>query len=88
MAASRSQEPQRPPLPQPEYPAIATFVDQASKAEVEALFADLRDGLGAMKGPRAEQARRVVKAIERTEELLSHLLQVREKIASNRKGKR
>ncbi|MCA2979682.1 MAG: hypothetical protein INH41_11645 [Myxococcaceae bacterium] len=88
MAASRSQEPQRPPLPQPEYPAIATFVDQASKPEVEALFADLRDGLGAMKGPRAEQARKVTKAIERTEELLSHLLQVREKIASNRKGKR
>jgi hypothetical protein len=88
MAASRSQEPQRPPLPQPEYPAIATFVDSASKAEVEGLFADLRDGLAALKGPRAEQAKKVSKAIERTEELLSHLLQVREKIASERKGKR
>ena len=88
MAASRSQEPQRQPLPQLEYPAIATVVDGASRAEVEGLFAELKDGLTAMKGPKAEQARKVSKAIERAEELLSHLLQVREKIASQRKGKR
>lgn len=88
MAARRNEEPSRPPLPQPEYPAIATFVDAAQKADIEALFGDLREGLAALKGPKAEQAKKVSKALERTEELMSHLLQVREKIASERKGKR
>lgn len=88
MAARRTEEPTRPPMPQPEYPAIATFVDAAQARDVEALFQPLREGLSAMKGPKAEQAKKVTKAIERTEELMSHLLQVREKIASERKGKR
>ncbi len=88
MAARRTEEPARPPLPQPEYPAIATFVDAAQKDDVDGLFQALKDGLGTMKGPKADQAKKVSKAIERTEELMSHLLQVREKIASERKGKR
>lgn len=88
MAARRNEEPSRPPMPQPEYPAIATFVDKAEKADIEALFQPVKDGLTAMKGPKADQGKKVSKAIERTEELLSHLLQVREKIASERKGKR
>ena len=29
MAARKNEEPSRPPMPQPEYPAIATFVDKA-----------------------------------------------------------
>jgi hypothetical protein len=88
MAARRNEEPARQPMPQPEYPVIATFVDAAQKADVEALFGDIREGLAGLKGPKAEQARKVSKAIERTEELMSHLLQVREKIAADRKGKR
>lgn len=88
MAARRTEEPARQPMPQPEYPAIATFVDKAEKADVDALFQALKDGLASMKGPKADQAKKVSKAIERTEELMSHLLQVREKIASERKGKR
>ena len=75
-------------MPQPEYPVIATFVDVAQQAEVDALFGDIREGLGGLKGPKAEQAKKIAKAIERTEELMSHLLQVREKIAAERKGKR
>lgn len=88
MAARRNEEPSRPPMPQPEYPAIATFVDKAEKADIDALFEAVKEGLGSMKGPKAEQAKKVSRAIERTEELMSHLLQVREKIASERKGKR
>lgn len=88
MAARRNEEPARPALPQPEYPAISIFVDAAQPADVEALFKDLKDGLSALKGPRAEQAKKVSKAIERTEELMSHLLQVREKMAAGRKGTR
>ncbi|MBL8917703.1 MAG: hypothetical protein JNJ54_02490 [Myxococcaceae bacterium] len=88
MAARRNEEPSRQPMPQPEYPAIATFVDKAEKADIDALFDALKNGLTTMKGPKADQARKVTKAIERTEELMSHLLQVREKIASERKGKR
>ncbi|MBE2250966.1 MAG: hypothetical protein IAE78_15620 [Myxococcus sp.] len=88
MAARRNEEPTRIPMPQPEYPVIATFVDAAQQADIDNLFSDVREGLAALKGPKAEQAKKVAKALERTEELMSHLLQVREKIASERKGKR
>ncbi len=88
MAAARKDEPQKPPLPQPEYPAIATFVDTASAEDVEALFRGLKDGLGSLKGPKVDQAKKISKAIERTEELMSHLLQVREKLASTKKNRR
>ena len=46
-----------------------------------------RSQLGSLKGPKAEQGKKVGKAIERTEELLSYLLQVREKLEADRKGK-
>lgn len=81
-----SEAPSRPPLPQPEYPAISVFVDIAEPNDIEALFQPLREGLTALKGPKVEQGKKVTKAIERTSELLAHLIQVREKIAADRKG--
>jgi hypothetical protein len=85
--ASPDTETERAPLPQPEYPTIATFVDVAQPADVDALYRELRGRLEALKGPRAEQARKVTKAIERTEELMHHLLQVRESIGKNKKAR-
>jgi hypothetical protein len=70
------------------YPALESFVEVASAEEVAALLQPIREALGDLKGGRAEQGKKALKAVERTEELLSHLLQVREHIEGQRKGKR
>ncbi len=74
-------------VPEPSYPVIEGFVEKATSADIAALFKDLKGQLSALKGPKAEQGKKVGKAIERTEELLSYLLQVREKLETDRKGK-
>ncbi len=85
--AKKQQETQQPEsLPAPSYPAIEGYVETVAAADLAATFQDLKEQLGALKGPRAEQAKKVSKAIERTEELLSYLLQVKEKIEADRKG--
>jgi hypothetical protein len=75
---------ERPPTGVAEslYPAIEDFILTATEADVAALFASLREGLAGLKGPRADYGKKVSLAVERTEELLRYLLQVREKIES------
>lgn len=68
----------------PVYPHIEQFIETASAADIDGLFTSIRDGLKAVKGPRADQAKKVDKAIQRAEELLSHLLEVRESIEKGR----
>lgn len=77
-----------PPTPaqEPLYPNIEGFAEKATAVEIAALFKPLKSGLGELKGPAAAQAKKISKAVERTEELLSHLLQVREKLEAERKG--
>jgi|GEM_PF-805920 hypothetical protein len=82
---AQAAEPQK--LPEPSYPVIEGFVEKATADGIAATFKDLRDQLAGLKGPKAEQAKKVGKAIDRTEELLSYLLQVREKLEADRKGK-
>ena len=77
----------REPVPEPSYPVIEGFVEKATADDISNLFKDLRGQLSGLKGPKAEQGKKVGKAIERTEELLSYLLQVREKLEADRKGK-
>lgn len=79
---------QTPPPAEPLYPAIETFIEKASADQVAGLFTPLKDGLTSLKGPKAEQAKKVTKAIAKVEELLSHLLQVRENLEAERKGKK
>ena len=69
------------------YPTIEGFIETASADEVQALFNDVKDALGGLKGPRAETGKKAGKGVGRAEELLSFLLQVREKIEAERKGK-
>lgn len=77
----------RPPLPQPSYPTLEAFIEKANAADISAAFKDLKGQVDGLKGPKAEQGKKIQKAIERTEELLSYLLQVREKLEAERKGK-
>lgn len=86
-APSKASRTPPPAPPQTSFPAIEAFVERASPSDVEALFAPLREGLAALKGPRAEQARKVSAALDRTEELLRQLLETREKLAADKRGK-
>ncbi|MBL8916499.1 MAG: hypothetical protein JNM17_37715 [Archangium sp.] len=90
MAAKKKEEkqPQQDQtLPGPTYPVIEKFIETATADVIGNTFKALRDDLSGLKGPKAEQAKKVGKAVERTEELLSYLLQVREKLEADRKGK-
>ncbi len=80
--------PQSPPLPTPAYPAIEALIEYATADEIASLFAPVTAALAELKGPRAEQGKKVAKAIEHTQGLLNHLIQVREKLEAGRKGKR
>ena len=82
-----AKNPPPPAANEPLYPAIEGFIERASADDIANLFDPLKEGLTGLKGPKAEQAKKVGKAIEKTQELLSHLLQVREKLESQRKEK-
>jgi hypothetical protein len=87
MAAKKDvKQEQAAPAQESLYPAIEGFIEGAKAGDITSLFAPIKDGLATLKGPRAEQGKKVGKAIERTEELLSYLLEVREKIEADRKG--
>jgi hypothetical protein len=86
MATSKRKQPESPPEPGPLYPTLEGLIEKASADELADAFTQLKADLAALKGPRAEQGKKVLKAVERTEELLSYLLQVREKIQADRKG--
>lgn len=86
-AKKQTAQPPPPADNEPLYPAIEGFIEKATADEIAGLFGPLKDGLAGLKGPRADQAKKVGKAIQKTEELLSHLLQVREKLEADRKGK-
>lgn len=78
------------PAPAPEaesrYPSVERFVERASKEEVGALFGSLKGSLGEVKGPKADQARKAQGALERTEELLGYLIDVRERLVAEQKS--
>jgi hypothetical protein len=54
----------------------------ATQDDVNALFAPVREALSQLKGPKAQQAKKVEAALASTEELLGQLLQIREKLAA------
>lgn len=66
------------------YPALEGFIEQATQTDIEALFEPLKESLASLKGARAETGKKVSVAIDKTTELLQYLLQVREKIESQR----
>lgn len=73
---------------EPLYPTIERFAETATRDEVQQLFGGLRSALEGLKGPQATHAAKVTKAVERTEALLSSLLDVRDKLEAERKQQR
>jgi hypothetical protein len=86
--AMAAADPDVPPPAEPLYPAIEGFLETATQADLDALFASVKDSLTALQGPRAEYRARVEKAVARTEELLQHLLQVRARLEEKATGGR
>lgn len=78
------------PAPAPDaesrYPNVERYVEGASKEALGTLFAGLKAELGAMKGPKAEHARKASGALDRAEELLGHLIDVRERLIAEQKS--
>jgi len=68
------------------YPAVEGFIERASPEEIAGLFQSIKQGLDGLKGPKGDQGKKVKAALERTEELLNHLLEVREKLTSEKQG--
>lgn len=91
MANDPAPPPDAPPLPAPalEHPdptgtlylEIEDVVAAARSEDIPEIFRGLRDRLAPLKGARAENAKKVLQALERTEELFQHLIRVRERMA-------
>lgn len=80
-----------PPENDSVYPLIESLIERATPEELGQLFVPVREGLQQLKGPRAEQGKKVEAALVRVEELLGHLIQVRERLEAERsaaKGRR
>jgi hypothetical protein len=75
------------PFPTPSFPAIEAFIEGASAEEVQSLFSPVKNELANLKGPKAEHAKKVQTAISRAEELLAVLLETRERLVAESKGK-
>jgi hypothetical protein len=70
------------------YPNIEGFIEQATPGEVDTLFASVRSRLDAVKGPKADHARKAIAAIDQAHELLVYLLQIRERLSAEREPRK
>jgi hypothetical protein len=68
------------------YPGVERFIERASAEDVAHAFSSVREGLTGLKGPKADQAKKVTAAVERAEELFGFLLEVRERMLADKKG--
>jgi hypothetical protein len=84
----QQQAPEAEPLPTPSYPAIESFIERATAEEIQALFNPIKEGLGALKGPKAEQGKKIQTALSSAEELLGILVETRERLIAESKGRK
>ncbi len=84
--SSKPTPPAAEPLPTATYPVVESFIERATPEEVAGLFASVKQELTAVKGPKAEQAKKAQAAISRAEELLGILLETRERLVAEAKA--
>jgi hypothetical protein len=84
--SKQQQAPEPEPLPTPSYPAIESFIERATTEEIQALFTPIKEGLSALKGPKAEQGKKIQSALSSAEELLGILLETRERLIAENQG--
>lgn len=68
------------------YPTLEALIERATAEEIAHVFDPVREGLAQLKGPRAEQGKKVEVALGRVEELLQYLLEVRERLETEKKA--
>jgi hypothetical protein len=87
MPPSKQQSaPEPEPLPTPSYPSIESFIETATAEEIQGFFTPIKEGLTALKGPKAEQGKKVQAALASAEELLGLLLETRERLIAESKA--
>jgi hypothetical protein len=69
------------PLAESMYPEVEALVEKATEEDISSRFEELRTALNELKGPRAEQGKKVRKALDRAEELFLHLLGIRQNLS-------
>jgi hypothetical protein len=69
------------------YPSLEQFVETQSRGSVEELFAQTRAKLAEAKGTKAAGAKKASEAIDKTQALLHHLFDVRERLARESSSK-
>ena len=74
-AASASQPAQR------FYANLEAFLEQEQRAALPDLFGSTREKLADAKGTKAANAKKAITAIEKTEQLMHHLFDVKERLA-------
>lgn len=76
------------PLPAPSYPLLEAFVETVPAEEAVTVFADVREALEELKGPRAEQGKKVRVALDTADELIQLLLNVRSELEAEKGTRR
>jgi len=77
---SPSEKKEAPLLPAPSYPALESFIETATEAEIEVLYQPITEALAGLKGPQADKAKKIEIAISKSLELLNLLLGVRTRL--------
>jgi hypothetical protein len=62
------------------YLEIEDVVSVVAPEDIQNIFKELRERLAALKGSRGESGKKVLSALDRTEELFQHLIKVREQL--------
>jgi len=63
-----------------QYPALEAFIERATEEDIRAAFLSIRDGLATLKGPKVPLSKKVNAALDGAQDLLTHLLAVRERL--------
>jgi len=71
---------EEPQLPVPSYPALESFIETATEAELEVLYQPLLEALAGLKGPQVDKAKKIGVAIDKSLDLLRVLMEVRARL--------
>jgi len=80
MKSPPEKKPPESVLPVPSYPALESFIETATEAEIEALYQPILQALAELRGPQVDKAKKVEEAISKSTELLNILLGVRARL--------
>jgi len=82
-----SANPAPEPLPAPSYPTLEAYVETGLAEDATHIFGDVREALGTLKGPRADQARKIEAALDAADELIQMLFGVRAELEAEARAK-